>query len=39
MPATSERVRVDLGLPHPLVSHDRAEVERLASTIVELGSP
>ncbi len=32
-----ERIRDDLKLPILYVSHDRAEVERLASTIVELG--
>jgi molybdate transport system ATP-binding protein len=33
-----ERIRDDLKLPILYVSHDRGEVERLASTIVELGA-
>lgn len=33
-----ERIRDDLKLPILYVSHDRAEVERLASTIVALGA-
>ncbi|MBA2936456.1 ATP-binding cassette domain-containing protein [Sphingomonas sp. CGMCC 1.13654] len=32
-----ERVRDELGLPILYVSHDRGEVERLASTVVEMG--
>jgi molybdate transport system ATP-binding protein len=32
-----ERIRDKLGLPILYVSHDRAEVERLATTIVEVG--
>lgn len=35
--AVIERVRDELGLPILYVSHDRAEVERLATTIVEIG--
>jgi len=37
--ALIERVRDTIGLPILYVSHDRAEVDRLASTVIEFGAP
>ena len=34
-----ERIRDELALPILYVSHDHGEVERLASTIIDMGMP